>query len=184
MVCCDRGGRSPMTRSLRSIRPSSATPHIGGCRRTTHARGLRPTGLARSAAHYRWRSVRASPHLIDRCSRLPATAAGCSRGRDASAVDLGANVTMILWDNRGYQQIRQSFDDVDAPRMGVDVSSHDPLTIAKGFGCRQLTSPLRTNFSPIWPWPCEAVDNFYEFASKSSSDYLVLRYERESRQRR
>ncbi|MGA1388762.1 MAG: 5-guanidino-2-oxopentanoate decarboxylase [Ilumatobacteraceae bacterium] len=52
----------------------------------------------------------------------------------ASAVDLGANVTMILWDNRGYQQIRQSFDDVDAPRMGVDVSSHDPLTIAKGFG--------------------------------------------------
>ena len=29
---------------------------------------------------------------------------------------------------------RQSFDDVDAPRMGVDVSSHDPLMIARGFG--------------------------------------------------
>jgi acetolactate synthase-1/2/3 large subunit len=61
----------------------------------------------------------------------------------ASAVDLDANVTMILWDNRGYQQIRQSFDDVDAPRMGVDVSSHDPLTIARGFGwsARDITSP-------------------------------------------
>lgn len=52
----------------------------------------------------------------------------------ATAVDEGANVTLILWDNRGYQQIRQSFDDVDAPRMGVDVSSHDPLMIARGFG--------------------------------------------------
>ena len=61
----------------------------------------------------------------------------------ASAVDLDANVTMILWDNRGYQQIKQSFDDVDAPRMGVDVSSHDPLTIAKGFGwsAQDVTSP-------------------------------------------
>jgi acetolactate synthase-1/2/3 large subunit len=61
----------------------------------------------------------------------------------ASAVDLGSNITLVLWDNRGYQQIRQSFDDVDAPRMGVDVSSHDPLTIARGFGwsARDITSP-------------------------------------------
>ena len=61
----------------------------------------------------------------------------------ASAVDLESNITLVLWDNRGYQQIRQSFDDVDAPRMGVDVSSHDPLTIARGFGwsARDITSP-------------------------------------------
>jgi acetolactate synthase-1/2/3 large subunit len=61
----------------------------------------------------------------------------------ASAVDLGSNITLVLWDNRGYQQIRQSFDDVDAPRMGVDVSSHDPLAIARGFGwsARDITSP-------------------------------------------
>jgi acetolactate synthase-1/2/3 large subunit len=43
-------------------------------------------------------------------------------------------VVLLVWDNRGYEQIRQSFDDVEAPRMGVDVSSHDPAAIAAGFG--------------------------------------------------
>ena len=61
----------------------------------------------------------------------------------AAAVDEDANVTLVLWDNRGYQQIRQSFDDVSATRMGVDVSSYDPLAIARGFGwsARDVTSP-------------------------------------------
>ncbi|MFM9137887.1 MAG: thiamine pyrophosphate-dependent enzyme, partial [Actinomycetota bacterium] len=61
----------------------------------------------------------------------------------AAAVDEDANVTLVLWDNRGYQQIRQSFDDVNATRMGVDVSSYDPLAIARGFGwsARDVTSP-------------------------------------------
>jgi acetolactate synthase-1/2/3 large subunit len=52
----------------------------------------------------------------------------------AAAIDEGINMVMVLWDNRGYAQIRESFDDVQAPRMGVDVSSHDPSAIARGFG--------------------------------------------------
>jgi len=52
----------------------------------------------------------------------------------AAAIDEGVNMVMVLWDNRGYGQIRESFDDVQAPRMGVDVSSHDPSAIARGFG--------------------------------------------------
>jgi acetolactate synthase-1/2/3 large subunit len=52
----------------------------------------------------------------------------------AAAKDLQSNITMLLWDNSGYEQIRTSFDDVAAPRMGVDVSSHDPSAIARGFG--------------------------------------------------
>jgi acetolactate synthase-1/2/3 large subunit len=52
----------------------------------------------------------------------------------AAAIDEGVNMVMVLWDNRGYAQIRESFDDVHAPRMGVDVSSHDPSAIARGFG--------------------------------------------------
>jgi len=52
----------------------------------------------------------------------------------AAAHDLKSNVVMILWDNSGYEQIRVSFDDVKAQRMGVDVSSHDPIAIARGFG--------------------------------------------------
>ncbi|NBY45185.1 MAG: 5-guanidino-2-oxopentanoate decarboxylase [Acidimicrobiia bacterium] len=52
----------------------------------------------------------------------------------AAAKDLNCNLVVVLWDNRGYEQIRESFDDVAAPQMGVDVSSHDPVAIAKGFG--------------------------------------------------
>jgi len=52
----------------------------------------------------------------------------------AAAHDLKSNITMVLWDNSGYEQIRTSFDDVNAPRMGVDVSSHNPSAIARGFG--------------------------------------------------
>jgi thiamine pyrophosphate-dependent acetolactate synthase large subunit-like protein len=52
----------------------------------------------------------------------------------ATAVDEGLDLVLVLWDNRGYGQIRQSFDDADAPRMGVDVSSTDPVAIARGFG--------------------------------------------------
>jgi acetolactate synthase-1/2/3 large subunit len=52
----------------------------------------------------------------------------------AAAHDLKSNITMVLWDNSGYEQIRTSFDDVQAPRMGVDVTSHEPSAIARGFG--------------------------------------------------
>ena len=52
----------------------------------------------------------------------------------AAAHDLKSNITMVLWDNSGYEQIRTSFDDVQAPRMGVDVTSHDSSAIARGFG--------------------------------------------------
>jgi thiamine pyrophosphate-dependent acetolactate synthase large subunit-like protein len=56
----------------------------------------------------------------------------------AAAHDLKSNITMVLWDNSGYEQIRTSFDDVQAPRMGVDVTSHDPSAIARGFGWKSV----------------------------------------------
>jgi len=61
----------------------------------------------------------------------------------AAAKDLNSKIVLLLWDNRGYEQIRESFDDVTAPPMGVDVSSHDPVAIAKGFGwaTTQVTTP-------------------------------------------
>jgi acetolactate synthase-1/2/3 large subunit len=61
----------------------------------------------------------------------------------AAAKDLASNITMLLWDNSGYEQIRTSFDDVHAPRMGVDVTSHDPSAIARGFGWNavDITTP-------------------------------------------
>jgi acetolactate synthase-1/2/3 large subunit len=61
----------------------------------------------------------------------------------AAAKDLNSKIVLVLWDNRGYEQIRESFDDVAAPQIGVDVSSHDPIAIAKGFGWEttQVTTP-------------------------------------------
>ncbi|MEN9646453.1 MAG: hypothetical protein RL238_3122 [Actinomycetota bacterium] len=61
----------------------------------------------------------------------------------ATATDEQLDLVLVVWDNRGYAQIRQSFDDADAPRMGVDVSSADPDTIARGFGwsTRVATTP-------------------------------------------
>ena len=61
----------------------------------------------------------------------------------AVAVDEDLDLVLVLWDNRGYAQIRQSFDDADAPRIGVDVTSADPAAIARGFGWRtaHVTTP-------------------------------------------
>lgn len=61
----------------------------------------------------------------------------------AAAKDLNCKIVFVLWDNSGYEQIRDSFDDVKAPQMGVDVSSHDPLMIARGFGwaASEVTTP-------------------------------------------
>ena len=63
----------------------------------------------------------------------------------AVANDLQQRITLLLWDNVGYAQIRESFDDVDATRMGVDVSSHDPTAIARGFGwdATEVTTPAQ-----------------------------------------
>ncbi len=73
----------------------------------------------------------------------------------AAAQDMNCNIVLVLWDNSGYEQIRESFDEVQAPQIGVNVSSHDPSAIARGFGWtatevktpQQLSDALRTAFS-------------------------------------
>jgi thiamine pyrophosphate-dependent acetolactate synthase large subunit-like protein len=52
----------------------------------------------------------------------------------ATARDIGGSITTIIWDNAGYGEIRDSFDRAHAPRIGVDVTSYDLVTIAQGFG--------------------------------------------------
>jgi acetolactate synthase-1/2/3 large subunit len=85
----------------------------------------------------------------------------------AAAKDLNSKIVLLLWDNRGYEQIRESFDDVAAPQMGVDVSSHDPVAIAKGFGWattqvttpEQLTTALQNSFAANSPQFIRVVAN-------------------------
>ncbi len=57
----------------------------------------------------------------------------------ATAVDERLDLVVVLWDNRGYGEIKASFDRVGARRIGVDVSSVDPEMIARGFGWRART---------------------------------------------
>lgn len=69
----------------------------------------------------------------------------------ATAHDLGANVTLVIWDNGGYREIEVSFDRTDIQPAGVRTSAHDLGAIAAGFGAvvsrpttpSELTDALR-----------------------------------------
>ncbi|MBM9469524.1 5-guanidino-2-oxopentanoate decarboxylase [Nakamurella leprariae] len=52
----------------------------------------------------------------------------------ATAVDVGRPLTLVVWDNAGYGEIRDSFDRAGAPRVGTETTAHDLVTIARGFG--------------------------------------------------
>lgn len=69
-------------------------------------------------------------------------------GELATAVDLGQPLALVVWDNRGYGEIRDAFDLAGAPRIGTETTAHDLLAIARGFGCSavQVDTPsaLRT----------------------------------------
>ncbi|HYZ30100.1 MAG TPA: 5-guanidino-2-oxopentanoate decarboxylase [Thermoleophilaceae bacterium] len=53
----------------------------------------------------------------------------------ATAVDLQLPIPLVVWDNRGYDEIRDSFDRARAPRIGTETTAHDLCAIAEGFGC-------------------------------------------------
>jgi acetolactate synthase-1/2/3 large subunit len=53
----------------------------------------------------------------------------------ATARDLGLALPVVLWNNRGYGEIRDSMRRADIPLVGTDASAHDFVAIAEGFGC-------------------------------------------------
>ncbi len=77
----------------------------------------------------------------------------------ATARDIGGNVVIIIWDNAGYGEIRDSFDRAKASRTGVDVQTFDLVTIARGFGLtserittpEQLAEAMRKGFASSTP---------------------------------
>ena len=54
----------------------------------------------------------------------------------ATAQDLGANITFVIWDNGGYREIEVSFERTDIAPAGVRTTAHDLGAIAAGFGAR------------------------------------------------
>lgn len=57
----------------------------------------------------------------------------------ATAVDLGRQFTVLVWDNRGYGEIRDSFDRAGAERLDTEVTAHDYALLARGFGAEVTT---------------------------------------------
>ena len=56
----------------------------------------------------------------------------------ATAVDLGLPLAIVIWQNHGYGEIKDSMERVDVPPVGVATSAHDFLKIAEGFGCHAV----------------------------------------------
>ncbi len=56
-------------------------------------------------------------------------------GELASAVELGLPLPILLWNNRGYGEIKQYMLERDIPTIGVDIYTPDFQAIAQGFGC-------------------------------------------------
>lgn len=55
-------------------------------------------------------------------------------GEMASAREIDLPVIMILWNNIGYQEIREYMANRDLPQIGVDIYTPEFQTIAKGYG--------------------------------------------------
>ncbi len=52
----------------------------------------------------------------------------------ATASDLGIALPILLWQNHGYGEIRDSMDRVNVPYVGIDSSARDFVRLAEGFG--------------------------------------------------
>jgi thiamine pyrophosphate-dependent acetolactate synthase large subunit-like protein len=54
----------------------------------------------------------------------------------ATAVELGVSLPIVVWNNRGLQQIRDDMDLRDIPRVAVDPRNPDFAALARAFGAR------------------------------------------------
>jgi thiamine pyrophosphate-dependent acetolactate synthase large subunit-like protein len=53
-----------------------------------------------------------------------------------TAAGLGLPVAVLVWQNRGYAEMRDSMDRVDVPRLGTETTAADLAALAAGLGCR------------------------------------------------
>jgi thiamine pyrophosphate-dependent acetolactate synthase large subunit-like protein len=45
---------------------------------------------------------------------------------------------VLLWQNHGYQEIRDSMDGAAVPQIGTDTTARDYRKLAEGFGCHAV----------------------------------------------
>ena len=56
----------------------------------------------------------------------------------ASAIEAHAPIIVLLWNNRGYGEIKRYMQNRGIPLVGVDIYTPDFLAIARGFGCHAV----------------------------------------------
>ncbi len=84
----------------------------------------------------------------------------------ATGVELGLPVPILLWNNRGYGEIKRYMQDRQIPQIGVDIYTPDFQVIAKGFGAHatsaqsleDLVSAMETAFASDRPTVIELDD--------------------------
>jgi acetolactate synthase-1/2/3 large subunit len=86
-----------------------------------------------------------------------------------TAAGLGLPVAVLVWQNRGYAEMRDSMDRVGVPRLGTETTAPDLAALAAGLGCRHahldqpaaLAATLADAFSADRPTVVElAADSF------------------------
>ena len=64
----------------------------------------------------------------------------------ATAAELGLALPILVWNNRGYGEIKRYMQARGIPAIGVDIYTPDFVAIAAGYGCRALTVSNRDEF--------------------------------------
>ncbi|MGH6930368.1 MAG: thiamine pyrophosphate-dependent enzyme, partial [Dongiaceae bacterium] len=59
-------------------------------------------------------------------------------GELATAVELSLPLTILVWNNRGYGEIKKYMAERGIPQIGVDIYTPDFLAIARSFGCQAI----------------------------------------------
>ena len=59
-------------------------------------------------------------------------------GELATATELGLPVVILVWNNKGYLEIKKYMAERGIPQVGVDLFTPDFLAIARGFGCKAV----------------------------------------------
>ncbi len=67
----------------------------------------------------------------------------------STAVEHQLPIVVLLWNNDGYGEIRDNFNQSKIPLVGVDLDTPDFISVAEGFGCRALRLERLRDLSQI-----------------------------------
>ena len=114
------------------------------------AGSIPPPATARSAMRFPPPSAPSSARRSGRSSASPATAACSSRcGELGAAMDAGAPIIVLVWNNRGYGEIETYMKERGIEPEGVRLTTPDFVAIARAYGLAAERLPARGDLSRL-----------------------------------